>query len=172
MRRAPRGSARSRARRRTCTSVRPAIFATAISHSAPTDAKTRTSPRRDVPTRASLSERTSTDQPASVFGNCLARLSCTIARSRAACSIVTPGFSRPTPLRKRASALPEQPRVRLPRHPHVGVAAVNDAGITPTIGYPLPPMVSARPIAEGSRLKRLVQKRSLITTAFGPVSRS
>jgi len=49
---------------------------------------------------------------------------------------------------------------------------VNDAGMTPTIGYPLPPKMSTRPIAEGLRLKRLVQNRSLMTTAFAPVSRS
>ena len=74
-------TASSRARRRTCTSVSPAMFATAISQSAPTDPNSRTSPRRELLIRTSLSERTSADHPVSVFGNWRASSSCTSARS-------------------------------------------------------------------------------------------
>ena len=96
------------------------MFATAISHSAPTDANTRTSPRRELPTRASLSDRTSADHPVSVFGNCLREL---FLHER---EIARGLLDRDTRLETADAVqearfpLPQQPRVRLAWQPHVG----------------------------------------------------
>ncbi len=115
--------ASSRARRWTWTSVRPAMFATAMSQSVRTAPRTSTSPLRDAPIRASFIGRVSDDQPASVSGNCRPSSAWTTARSRAA-SLDRNTRTEPAHASKEASvALPHHERRELRRQPDVGRGA-------------------------------------------------
>ena len=137
----------SRSRWWSCARVSPAVLATAISSNSPTEPNISSSARRYSPTRCSLRSPTIADQSLSVCGNCSPNSRSIRARSACACSIVTPGFIRPTPVMKRFS------RIRIMKgascagsHASVGDAA-NSFGITPTIVYPLPPNTSVFPMA-------------------------
>ena len=162
----------SRARRRSCTSMSPAMLATAIAQSSPTAANTSQSACRYAPTRIDLRSAIVTDHPLSLDGCARASASWTPARSADAWAMLTPGFMRPTPLRNRASRTRSTPG-GVCAGIHTSIAAlVNAAGMTPTIVYPAPPMTRRRPTAAGSRPYRRVHRPSPMTTAVGPPKRS
>ena len=150
--------ASSRARRCVSTSTSPATFVIAISQSSATAPKTSHNPRLRSPSRNAFMSHSSTDQPASVLGNCAPSSRCTRSRSSCACSSVTPGFIRPMPERNRASRKLSRPG-RTCAGSQTSTLLVKAAGMTPTIGKAWPPIVNARPMTvdrAGSGAPRMI----------------